>query len=173
LKCTANPHILQYTIVDTLQVVGREIPEMNLGRVGHGGLLEGEARRSSTGKVAAHCLMNTTQQGRQFQHYYAHYLSYYSNYFDSLLLIEMDTKRCSAGAAGSTNFPCVACIEGSCRKTLIDDWSSAVCQVSSLLFALFYFYFNYFSSYTRYFKSRKWDSLQNHDRAPLEGAEAA
>ena len=32
-------------------------------------------------------------------------------------------------------------------------------------------YFNYFSNYTRYFKSRKWDSLQN--RAPLEGAEAA
>ena len=117
------------------------------------------------------CMINTMQQGRRFQLYYAHYLSYYSNYFDSLLLIEMDTKRCSAGAAGSTNFPCVACNKGSCRKTVIDDWSSAVCQVSSQLFALFYFYFNYFSNYTRYFKSRKWDSLQN--RAPLEGAEAA
>jgi hypothetical protein len=39
---------LQYTVVDTL--VGREIPEMNLGRLG--GWLEGEARRSATGKVA-------------------------------------------------------------------------------------------------------------------------
>ncbi len=39
-----------YTVVDTL--VGREIPEMNLGRLG--GWLEGEARRtrSATGKVA-------------------------------------------------------------------------------------------------------------------------
>ncbi len=51
----------------------------------------------------------------------------------------MDTKRCSAGAAGSTNFPCVACNKGSCRKTVINDWSSAVCHVSTLLFALFYF----------------------------------
>jgi hypothetical protein len=117
------------------------------------------------------CLMNTMQQGRRFPHYYAHYLSYYSNYFDSLLRIEMDTKRCSSSAAGGTNFPCAACNKGSCRKTVIDDWSSAVCQVVSLLFALFSFYFNYFSYYTRYFKSRKWDSLQN--RAPLEGAEAA
>ncbi len=50
-KCTTNPHILQYTVVDTL--VGREIPEMNLGRLG-GWPLEGEARtrRSATGKVA-------------------------------------------------------------------------------------------------------------------------
>jgi hypothetical protein len=72
----------------------------------------------------------------------------------------MDTKRCRAGAAGSTNFQCVACNKGSCRKTVIDDWSSAVRQVSKLLFALFYFYFNYFSNYTRYFKTRKWDSLQ-------------
>ena len=85
----------------------------------------------------------------------------------------MDTKRCSAGAAGSTNFPCVSFNKGSCRKTVIDDWSSAVCQVSTLLFAfkLFYYYFNYFSNYTRYFKTRKWDLLQ--ERAPLEGAEAA
>jgi hypothetical protein len=99
------------------------------------------------------CMMNTMQQERRIQHYYAHYLSYYSNYFDSLLLIEMDTKRCSAGAAGSTNFLCVACNKGSCRQTVIDDWSSAVRQVSTLLFALFYFYFNFFSNYTRYFKS--------------------
>jgi hypothetical protein len=94
------------------------------------------------------CLMNTMHQGRRFQHYYAHYSSYYSNYFDSLLLIEMDTKRCSTGAAGSTNFACVDCNKGSCRTTVIDEWSSAVCQVSSLLFALFYFYFNYFSNKT-------------------------
>ena len=49
-KCTANPHVYQYTVVDTL--VDREIPEMNLGRLG--GWLEGEARRSATasGKVA-------------------------------------------------------------------------------------------------------------------------
>ena len=33
------------------------------------------------------CLVNTKQQGRLFQHYYAHYLSYYSHYFDSLLRI--------------------------------------------------------------------------------------
>ncbi len=36
-KCTANPHILQYTVVDTR--VGKEIPEINLGRLG--GWLEG------------------------------------------------------------------------------------------------------------------------------------
>ncbi len=29
-KCTANPLILQYTVVDTLRLVGTEIPEMNL-----------------------------------------------------------------------------------------------------------------------------------------------
>jgi hypothetical protein len=52
----------------------------------------------------------------------------------------MDTKRCSAGSAGSTNFPCVACYKGSCRKTVFDDWSSAVCQIPTLLFALFYIY---------------------------------
>ncbi len=33
------------------------------------------------------CLMNTVEQGRQFEHYYAHYLFYYSNCFDSLLRI--------------------------------------------------------------------------------------
>jgi hypothetical protein len=44
-------------------------------------------------------------------------------------------------------------------------------QVSTLLFALFYFYFNCFSNYTHYFKTRKLDSLQK--RAPLAGAEAA
>ncbi len=71
----------------------------------------------------------------------------------------MDTKRCSAGAAGRTNFPCVARNKGSCRKTVIDDWSSAVCKVSTLLFALFYFYFNYFSNYTSYFKTRKSDFI--------------
>jgi hypothetical protein len=48
-KCTANHHILQYTVVDTL--VGREIPEMNLGRLGLGGWLEGEAWRSILQKV--------------------------------------------------------------------------------------------------------------------------
>ena len=41
-KCTANPHILQYTVVDTL--VGREILKLNSGSLG--GWLEGEARRS-------------------------------------------------------------------------------------------------------------------------------
>ena len=51
----------------------------------------------------------------------------------------MDTKRSRAGAAGSTNFQCAACNKGSCRKAVIEDWSSAVCQVSKLLFALFYF----------------------------------
>ncbi len=30
-KCTANPDILKYTVIDTL--VGREIPEMNLGNI--------------------------------------------------------------------------------------------------------------------------------------------
>ena len=53
IQCTANPHILQYTVVDTLVGTRREIPEMNfkLGRLG--GWLEGEARRSILRKVRA------------------------------------------------------------------------------------------------------------------------
>jgi hypothetical protein len=42
-KCTANPLILQYTVVDKL--LGREIPKMNLGRLGS--WLERKARRST------------------------------------------------------------------------------------------------------------------------------
>jgi hypothetical protein len=38
----------QYTVVDTL--VGRAAPELNMGKLGD--WLEGEARRSATGKVA-------------------------------------------------------------------------------------------------------------------------
>ncbi len=50
--CSANPHIWrQYSVVTVTVVdklVGRAIPEMNFGRLS--GWLEGEARRSATGK---------------------------------------------------------------------------------------------------------------------------
>jgi hypothetical protein len=55
----------------------------------------------------------------------------------------MDTKRRRSGAAESTNFPCVARNKRSYWKALIDGWSSAICKVSTLLFALFYYYLNY------------------------------
>ncbi len=48
-KYSANPHILQNTVVDTL--VGRAAPKLNLGRVG--GLLEGEPWKSILQKVGA------------------------------------------------------------------------------------------------------------------------
>ncbi len=65
-------------------------------------------------------MMNIMEQGRLFEHYYAHYLFYYSNRFESLLRIQIDTKRNRAGAAESTNFPCATRNKRSNRKAVID-----------------------------------------------------